>query len=116
MLKSLLYYCTLFGVKLNFKYGDEMKRINLSQDIRSLSDFRANAALYVQNIRKSRRPLVITQNGKSSAVVIDVNEYESLLEKIELLQDVQIARQQLADGKGIEHQAARELILKKLNQ
>ncbi len=60
--------------------------------------------------------MVITQNGKSSAVVIDVNEYESLLEKIELLKDVQIARQQLADGKGIEHQTARELILKKLSQ
>ena len=93
-----------------------MKRINLSQDIKSLSDFRANAALYVQNIKKSRRPMVITQNGKSSAVVLDVNEYESLLEKIELLKDIQIARQQLADGKGIEHQAAQELILKKLSQ
>ncbi len=93
-----------------------MRRINLSQDIKSLSDFRANAALYLQNIKKSRRPMVITQNGKSSAVVLDVKEYESLLEKVELLQDVQIARQQFADGKGIEHQTAKELVLKKLSQ
>ncbi len=115
-MKFLKYYCTLFGIKLKVKYGGKMRRINLSQDIKSLSDFRANAALYVQNIKKSRRPMVITQNGKSSAVVIDVNEYESLLEKIELLKDVQVARQQLADGKGIEHKTAQELILKKLSQ
>jgi prevent-host-death family protein len=115
-LKPCLFYCTLFGVKLKFKYGDKMRRINLSQDIKSLSDFRANAALYLQNIKKSRRPMVITQNGKSSAVVLDVKEYESLLEKVELLQDVQIARQQFADGKGIEHQTAKELVLKKLSQ
>ena len=115
-MKSLKYYCTLFGVKLKLKYGGKMRRINLAQDIKSLSDFRANAALYVQNIKKNKRPMVITQNGKSSAVVMDVNEYESLLEKIELLKDVQIARQQLDDGKGIGHQAAQELILKKLDQ
>lgn len=93
-----------------------MKRINLSQDIKSLSDFRANAASYVKNIKKTKRPMIITQNGRSSAVVIDVNEYESLLEKIELLQDVQTARKQLADGQGIDHKHAKEKILNKLNQ
>ena len=93
-----------------------MRRINLSQDIKSLSDFRANAASYVQNIKRTRRPMVITQNGRSSAVVIDVDEYESLLEKIELLQDVQIARQQLAQGKGIDQKSAKEMILKNINQ
>jgi antitoxin YefM len=109
-------YCTLFGVKLKFKYGGNMSRINLSQDIKSLSDFRANAASYVQNIKRTKRPMVITQNGKSSAVIMDVNEYEALLEKIELLQDIQIARQQLADGKGIDHDAAKEMIMTKISQ
>jgi len=92
-----------------------MRRINLAEDITSLSDFRANAASYVQNIKRTRRPVVITQNGRSSAVVLDVDVYESLLEKIELLQDVQMARQQLAEGKGIEHESAKVLIINKLN-
>ncbi|MCK5519801.1 MAG: type II toxin-antitoxin system Phd/YefM family antitoxin [Candidatus Marinimicrobia bacterium] len=88
-----------------------MKRINLSQDIKSLSDFRANAALYVQNIKRSRRPLVITQNGKSSAVLINVDDYEALLEKIELLQDIRVANEQLSNGEGIEHHSAINMIL-----
>ena len=93
-----------------------MNKVDFENDIKPLSDFRANAASYVQNIKRTKRPMVITQNGRSSAIVMDVDEYESLLERIELLQDVQIARQQLADGKGIDHDAAKEMILKKINQ
>lgn len=93
-----------------------MKRINLTEDITPLSEFRARAASFVQKIRKTKRPIVITQNGKSSAVVLDVNEYESLLEKIELLQDIHLAQQQIADGKGVEHKKAKEAILKNINK
>jgi len=93
-----------------------MRRINLSQDIKSLSDFRANAASYVQDLKRTKRPLVLTQNGRSSAILLDVAAYEALLEKIELLQDVQIARQQLEDGKGVDHNTAKQMIMDKLQQ
>ncbi len=114
-MKFCFKFSTLFGAKFKFKYGGVVRRINLSQDIKSLSDFRANAALYVRNIRRSKRPMVITQNGKSSAVILDVNDYESLLEKIDLLQDVQISRKQLANGEGVDHDSAKEMILSKLS-
>ncbi len=93
-----------------------MRRINLSQDIKSLSDFRANAASYVQNIKRTKRPMVITQNGKSSAIILDVNDYESLLEKIEILQDVNLAREQIDNGEGVLHDSAKEIILQNLNR
>ncbi len=93
-----------------------MKRINLNEDITPLSEFRAHAAAFVQKIRRTKRPVVITQNGKSSAVVLDVNEYEALLEKIELLQDIHLAQQQIADGGGVESKKAKEQILKNINQ
>jgi len=93
-----------------------MRRINLSQDIKSLSDFRANAASYVQDLKRTKRPLVLTQNGRSSAILLDVAAYEAILEKIELLQDVQIARQQLEDGKGVDHNTAKQMIMDKLQQ
>ena len=93
-----------------------MKQVNLEEDIKPLSEFRANAASLVKHVKDTRRPLVITQHGKSSAILVDVKEYQSLLDKIEILQDVQLAEQQLADGKGINHSEAKKLILKKLSQ
>ena len=87
-----------------------MKRINLNQDIKPLSEFRANAAAFVQKVRKTKRPLVITQHGKSSAVLLDVEEYEYLIEKIELLQDIHIAEQQINKGLSIDHDDVKDKI------
>lgn len=78
-----------------------MSQIQLDQDIRSLSDFRANAASYIERVKSKRRPLVLTQHGKSSAVLIDVEDYQKLLDKIQLLEEVSTARKELDNGEGI---------------
>jgi len=78
-----------------------MSRIQLDQDIRSLSDFRANAASYIERVKSKRRPLVLTQHGKSSAVLIDVEDYQKLLDKIQLLEELSTARKELDNGEGV---------------
>jgi len=91
-----------------------MQRINLDTDIRPLSDFRANVASIIEEIKRTKRPVVLTQHGRSAAVMIDVGEYERILEKLELLSDIQIAENQLKNGKGLSHDKARKQILNKL--
>lgn len=93
-----------------------MKRIIFNQDIRPLSEFRANAAALIEQVRSTKRPLVITQHGKSSAVILDVEEYEALLEKIETLEEIQIAESQLQEGGGIEHEEAKRQSLARLRE
>jgi prevent-host-death family protein len=88
-----------------------MQRVRLDKDIRPLSDFRANFTSYIEEIKKNKRPLVITQHGKSSAVVMDVAEYEALLEKLEVLSDIQHAEDQLRDGEGLSHTDAKDKVL-----
>ena len=53
-----------------------MRPIRFTRDIRPLSEFRANAAAFVQQVRRTRLPLILTQHGKSAAVLLDVEEYE----------------------------------------
>ncbi|MFQ5865938.1 MAG: type II toxin-antitoxin system Phd/YefM family antitoxin [bacterium] len=91
-----------------------MKRLLLDQDIRPLSEFRANAKALIEQVRKTKRPLIITQHGKSAAVILDVQEFEALLEKIEVLQEIQIAQSQLQAGLGIEHEEAKNQVLSRL--
>jgi prevent-host-death family protein len=93
-----------------------MRRVDLNQDIRPLSEFRANAASFIQQVHNTKRPMVITHRGRSAAVLIDVFEYESLIEKLELLQDVQIAENQLKKGKGLKHEAAKKKIFESLKR
>lgn len=93
-----------------------MKRIHLDKDIQPLSAFRANAAAIIENLKKDRRPVVITQHGKGSAVLLDVNDYEHLIETIEIMQDIQQAREEIAAGKGIPHEEAMADIRAYLNR
>lgn len=93
-----------------------MKRINLSEDIQPLSEFRANAAAMLRRVRDSRRSLVLTQRGHSAAVVLDVRQYERLLEELELLRDIHLAEQQIAAGEGVEHQQAHQQVRERLHR
>ena len=91
-----------------------MQRILLDQDIKPLSEFRANASTLMLQVQKTKRPLVITQHGKSVAVLVDVREYEALLEKVEILQDIHLAESQLEEGRGVSHESAKKEVLKRI--
>jgi prevent-host-death family protein len=77
--------------------------IQFDKDIRSLSDFRANTAALVEQVKTEHRPLILTQHGKSTAVVLDVNDYQQLINKIELLEEITLAKKQIELGEAQNH-------------
>jgi prevent-host-death family protein len=79
----------------------------LDRDIRPVSDFRANAAELIEGIRRSGRPLVLTQRGRSAAVVLGVADFERMVEEIEVLSDIRTAVGQIDDGKGVSNRDAK---------
>ncbi|MCK5580993.1 MAG: type II toxin-antitoxin system Phd/YefM family antitoxin [Candidatus Omnitrophica bacterium] len=92
-----------------------MYRINLVKDIHSLSEFRAHATSFIKQLRKNKRPLVITQHGKTSAIILDVSEYENLLEQIDLVEDIRTARKEIKNEKGISHDSAQKILMDRLD-
>ena len=81
-----------------------------TEDIQPLSVFRANVASFVDQVRETGRPLVLTQHGRSAAVLLGAADYEALVEELEVLRDIQISERELAEGKGVPHeQVAHEL-------
>ncbi|PHR81821.1 MAG: prevent-host-death family protein [Colwellia sp.] len=70
----------------------------------------------MRQVNDTRRPIVITQRGKSVAVVVDVAEYESMQEKVELLEEVQKAEAQLSAGLGVSNSDARAQILQSIKR
>lgn len=93
-----------------------MTRLNLDEDVKPLSEFRANVTSCIRQIRKTRRPLVITHHGKSAAVLLGVSEYEGLMQKMEILEDVRLAEEQLLQGGGISHNVALKQVLTKVRR
>ena len=83
------------------------RRLKLHTDIKPVSEFRANAAELIEQVKESGRPLVLTQRGHSAAVVLDVAEYERMVEEIELLRDVRTAVRQIDAGEGLSNRDAK---------
>ena len=90
-----------------------MHRIHLEQDIQPLSTFRSKMSYYFNKVKKTKRPLVITQNGKSSVILLDVAEYQSMIDKIEVLEDIKLAEDQVKSGKGISHSKVKKMFAKR---
>ena len=93
-----------------------MHRVILDQDVKPISEFRANAASLVQQVRRTKRPLVITQQGRGAAVLLDVSEYERLLAELDLLREVNTAESQIDNGRGISHTVARKKALERIGR
>jgi antitoxin YefM len=93
-----------------------MHRVILDQDVKPISEFRANAASFVQQVRRTKRPLVITQQGRGAAVLLDVSEFEKLLAKLEILEDAHTAESQIDSGQGVSNAAARKKAMKRLGR
>ena len=91
-----------------------MRSINIEEDIRPLSEFRADAAGLLARVRRTKRALVLTQRGHTAAVVLDVSEYQRLLDELELLRDVQTGLRQVEAGEGVSHTEAKKRALARL--
>ncbi len=91
-----------------------MQRIRIDQDIKPLSEVRTGIASFIKQVHNTKRPVIITQHGKGVAVLLDVNEYESMQEKIELLTDIQTSINQIDNGDGVDHDKAKEMIMRQV--
>ncbi len=57
-----------------------MSRIDISRDIHSLTTFRRRSGDFMKQLKKSKRPVVLTVKGRAAAVVQDAGAYQRLLD------------------------------------
>ena len=93
-----------------------MQGLKIDQDIKPLSEVRTGIANFIKQVHDTKRPVIITQHGKGVAVLLDAHEYEKMQEKLELLTDVQLSLNQLENGEGIDHEDAKEKVLKRVQK
>jgi len=93
-----------------------MQRLRLDQDIRPLSEIRTGIASFIKQVHETKRPVVITHHGKGVAVLLDVREYEAMQEKMDLLTDVHLSMEQIENGEGVDSEAAKEDLLKRIGK
>ncbi|NEP40583.1 MAG: type II toxin-antitoxin system Phd/YefM family antitoxin [Okeania sp. SIO2H7] len=63
--------------------------LDITKDIDSLTNFKRNTAAYLERIKESGHPLVLTVNGKAEVVVQDAESYQKLLELVDRIQAIE---------------------------
>ena len=65
-----------------------------------LSDLKQDASATLKRLRKSKRPLILTQRGKAAAVLLSLNTYERGEREREILKLLARGEREIAAGKG----------------
>jgi prevent-host-death family protein len=86
--------------------------VNLSQDIHPLTDFKRNTSDFVSRMKKTRRPVVLTVNGKAELVVQDAKSYQQILDRLERFEAVEAIRLGIAAAEEGRVKPARQALAK----
>jgi prevent-host-death family protein len=58
----------------------ESPMLDITKDIQSLTTFRRRSGDFMKQLKKSKRPVVLTVKGKAAAIVQDAEAYQRLLD------------------------------------
>lgn len=76
--------------------------LSITEDIRSITDLKRNTNSILEQIKKNKRPVVLTVNGKPEAVILDAKEYEKISNAFNLLKLLIPAEEDISNNRFIE--------------
>lgn len=82
--------------------------LDITKDIQSLTTFRRRSGEFLKQLKKSKRPVVLTVKGRAAAVVQDAEAYQRLLDIAAQAQAEEGIRQGLEDAREGKVRPARE--------
>ncbi len=57
----------------------------ITEDIKSITELKRNTNSVIDQVQKTKRPVVLTVNGKAKAVLLDAKEYEKISSAFQML-------------------------------
>ena len=54
--------------------------LDLTRDIQPLTNFRRRSGEFMKQLKRTKRPVILTVNGKAAAIVQDAESYQRLLD------------------------------------
>ena len=82
--------------------------LDITSDIQSLTTFRRRSGDFMKQLKKSKRPVVLTVKGKAAAIVQDAAAYQRLLDIAARADAEEGIRQGLKDAEEGKVRPARE--------
>lgn len=77
--------------------------LDITKDIHSLTTFRRRSGDFMKQLKRSKRPVILTVKGKAAAIVQDAEAYQRLLDvaaRADAREGIRQALEEVRQGKG----------------
>jgi prevent-host-death family protein len=78
--------------------------IVLIQDIKPVSYVKAHTSEIMKQLAEKNNPVVITQNGEAMAVLMDVRQYQNIIDSMNLLKILSIGENDIKNNRIYTHE------------
>ncbi|MBC7898657.1 MAG: type II toxin-antitoxin system prevent-host-death family antitoxin [Saprospiraceae bacterium] len=75
-----------------------------------VTTLKRQATELLADLERDKEPILITQHGLPSAYLVDVESFETLNQRMELLEGIARGEMALAEGRTVSHDDARRLM------
>lgn len=86
----------------------------IMKDIIPITDLQRQAGQIINSLSERGEPVIVTQRGRASAVLISAKRYSEIeedlkrLDELELLEMVEKSRQEIREGKTLSHEEVKK--------
>ena len=87
-----------------------LARPRLDTDVVPFTEYRKNLSSFFKQTAETHRPILVTQNGRASTIVMDVSDFEdtwnvwaTLRDQLQMRADVEAGIRELDNDQGIPH-------------
>lgn len=77
-----------------------------------VTTLKRQATKILADLHASKEPILITEHGQPSAYLVDVDDYEFMQRRMQILEGIARGEQAIRDGKTCTHEEAKEKMRK----
>lgn len=92
-----------------------METLDLTTDIQPVTEFRTNTSEILENLKKNRRTIILTQHGRPAAVLESVEEYQRKLEELRFMKGLVAGLRDIESGQVVDGESFFESLKSRLS-
>lgn len=77
--------------------------MDLKKDVLPVSELKAHMKSILKRVTQTGQPVLITQNGHSTVLIVDVVAFQKQQNKLKILEEIAKGEREILEGHGISH-------------
>lgn len=79
------------------------KTMDLKRDVIPVTELKSHTREVLEKVARTGEPVLVTQKGRSAALIVDVEEYQRQQRRLIILEKIARGERDILEGKGISH-------------